>query len=160
MDLNVLTALELAEHFGVSERAVQQWAGDGMPFTPVKGKVYRYRWADCHAWWLTHRYRGAAVPKAGGQKTPTKAESEAKLMDVKARREEMRLAKEEGRLIPVEQIEPAWLRVAETVKNRVLTLPPAVKEAIPHLTTEDMKLLDRLCREALEELSQCPASKR
>jgi len=32
------------------------------------------------------------------------------------------------------------------------------KEALPHLSTEDVKVLHRLCREALEELSRCPAS--
>jgi len=160
LNTNNMTTEEIAELLAVTDRAVRKWAKEeGLPHH-YEGKDLRFKWPQAQAWWQANRYRGAAMPKAGGHSAPTKAESEAKLMDVKARREEMRLAKEEGRLIPLEQIEPAWLRVAETIKNRFLTLPPAVKEAIPHLTTADVKVIERLCREALEELSHSPGAKR
>lgn len=140
----------------LSVRAVQKWAKDGMPHR-FAGKDLRYTWPSALAWFLQNKHRGP-VAQSKGSTTPAKADSEARILDVRARREEMRLAKEEGRLVPVEQIEPAWLRVAETVKNRVLTLPPKAKEALPHLSTDDVKVLHRLCREALEELSRCPAT--
>lgn len=154
MDLNSLTAVELAEHFKVSERAVQQWAEAGMPYTPIKGKVYRYCWTDCFTWWLANRYKGPVAP-ARGSKVPTKAESEARILNTKAEREQMKLERDRGLLVPTEEIAAEWLRVGEIIKNRVLTLAPKAREAIPYLTAEDGKVLHRLCREALEELSQC-----
>jgi len=157
MDLDSLTAIELGQLLGVSDRAIRDMGEAGMPFSQVKGKVYRYQWRACHTWWLANRYKGS-VAQPRGSRVPSKADSEARLLDVKARREEIKLARDEGRLVPVEEIEPTWLRVAETVKNRVLTLPPKAKEELPHLSTDDVKVLHRLCREALEELSQCPAA--
>jgi phage terminase Nu1 subunit (DNA packaging protein) len=158
LNIHKLTTEEVAGLLLVTERAVRKWAKDESLPHGFEGKDLRFDWPKTLTWWLNNKYRGAVAKVIVGG-VPSKAASEAKLLDVKARREEMRLAKEEGRLIPVEQIEPAWLRIAETVKNRVLTLPPAAREAIPHLAVEDVKVLDRLCREALEELSQCPASK-
>jgi phage terminase Nu1 subunit (DNA packaging protein) len=157
IDLEDMGSADLAELFDVTSQAIRKWARDGMPHWS-DGKDLHFAWKPCRTWWATNKHRGSSVAvKASG--VPTKATSEARLMDVKVRREEMRLAREEGRLVPAEEIEPAWMRVAETVKNRVMTLAPAAKEAIPHLTTEDVKTLHRLCREALEELSQCPTSK-
>lgn len=157
MNLEELTAKEMAPLFGVSDRAVQQWAEAGMPFIPVKGKVHRYCWKACFAWWLANRYKGTTAPSRNGG-PPSLAESKARREAVLAARDEMRLEKEAGRLVSLDEIEPAWLRVAETVKNRVLTMVPKAKEKLPHLSTEDLKVLNALCREALEELSQCPAS--
>jgi phage terminase Nu1 subunit (DNA packaging protein) len=149
-----MSFLEAFQNGALSVRSIQKWAKEGMPHH-FAGKDLRFAWPAALAWFLAHKFRGAvATVKASG--VPTKADSEARILATKAKREEMRLAKEEGRLVPGEEIEPAWMRVAETVKNRVMTLAPAAKEAIPHLTTEDVKTLQRLCREALEELSRVP----
>ncbi len=156
IDLDNLSTKDLAQLFRVSDRAVRGWAAEGMPHH-AEAKDFRYQWGTVLPWWTANKFRGS-VATGKGSGPASKAQSEARIMEVKAQREELRFAKESGKLVPVEQIEPAWMRVAETVKNRVLTLPPAAKEAIPHLTTEDVKTLHRLCREALQELSQCPAS--
>lgn len=154
MDLNQLTSEKLAQLFNVNVRTIQLWTSkEGMPFIQENGRAFRYSWRLCFKWWIDHKYEAPAANHGSSEAETTQAQAAARLTLARARREEIRVDREEGRLVPVEQIEPAWLRVAETVKNRVLTLPPKAKEALPHLNTEDVKVLHRLCREALEELS-------
>lgn len=154
MNLEQLSAVELGLLFGVSSRAVQQMAEQGMPFEQLKSKVYRFHWRHCLHWWIANRYKGSVRQDRG---VPSKAESEAKLLAIKTEREAMKLARESGELLPLEEVEPAWMRVAETVKTRVLAIPPKAKEVLPHLTGEDIKALATLAIEALEELSKCPS---
>ncbi len=133
-------------------RVVQKWcAVESMPHH-LEGSDLRFDWHQALKWFLVKKFRGDLVTEEGG---PAKSEVELRLLQLKAEREARRLAVDDKTLLPVAEIEPAWLQVAETVKNRVLTIKSHAAQKLPHLTSEDIKVLDTLCWEALEELSKC-----
>ncbi|WP_262027591.1 hypothetical protein [Microvirga sp. Mcv34] len=56
----------------------------------------------------------------------------------------------EGTLIPVENLRRAWGRIVRGVKQNVLAIPGQARFELPHLTPFDAEVLERLCRDALE----------
>lgn len=135
-------------------RVIQKWcAAEGMPHH-LEGSDLRFSWHASLKWFLGKKFRGDLVTDDGGA---AKSEVELRLLLLKAERESRRLAVDDKTLLPASEIEPAWLQVAETVKNRVLTIKSHAAQKLPHLTSEDLKTLDALCWEALEELSRCPS---
>ncbi|MDR2697155.1 MAG: hypothetical protein LBB40_01620 [Holophagales bacterium] len=153
-----LSVSNIAALFGVSEQAIANWVKAGMPFVRVKGKVNVYPWRPCLEWWLVNRYTGAtASDKKRG--VPHRGESEAKLFQIKAEREQMKLDIELGKLIPIDDIERTWVQAAGIVKDRVLTIAPALKLVIPLLTQTDMAKIRAVCNETLETIKSCPQVK-
>jgi hypothetical protein len=59
----------------------------------------------------------------------------------------------EALLIPREQVEKAAASVAAIVRTKLLAVPTRARQRIPHLTLEEVAILDELQREALEELA-------
>jgi hypothetical protein len=59
----------------------------------------------------------------------------------------------EGLLIPRDQVEKAAANVAAIVRTKLLAVPTRARQRIPHLTLEEVAILDELQREALEELA-------
>lgn len=66
---------------------------------------------------------------------------------------ELKIAQAEGRLVSIEEVEQAWSTIALAVKTTVLSLPGRARFDLPHLTGADQKVLQKLVRQALEELS-------
>jgi phage terminase Nu1 subunit (DNA packaging protein) len=62
---------------------------------------------------------------------------------------ERKLAEMDGRLVAVDDLVPAWTRVATAVKLAVLAIPGRARARLPHLTPHDGEALDDLCRAAL-----------
>lgn len=75
-----------------------------------------------------------------------KAAAEAKL-------KELKLFREMGKLILARDIESAITDAFERCKVRVLGIHVRARQQIPHLTREDVTLLEDLEREACEELA-------
>jgi len=148
------TANEMAQLLGVSERAIQQWADEGMPYVRIKGKVNRYPWRECHEWWLANKYTG---PHAGSaERMPSKIASEAELLHYKAGREKMRLERDKQQLLPIEEIDAAWQQAANTVKDAVLAISKTIKLTHPSLTDEDVAAIDKACKDTLRAIAKCP----
>ena len=70
-----------------------------------------------------------------------------------AAREKLEFEKAQANLIPAADVAAEWVKVALVVKNEVLGLNAKLKQNLPHLTTEEMDLVDKLCRDCLEELA-------
>lgn len=156
-DLTSLTTEELTKLLPMNgdkpytTRVVQKWAAtEGLPYN-LEGSDLRFNWHKSLKWFLANKFGGDLAATDGG---PAKSEREAALLEIKIKRESHRLAVDERTVLPVAEIEPAWLQVAETVKNRVLTIKAKAAQQLPHLTDVDLKTLDELCWEALEELSR------
>jgi len=147
------SAGEMSRLFRVSERAITQWAAEGMPFARVKGRVNEYPYWDCLMWWIANKYTGAT---AASDRPPPKAETEARLLQTKARREEIRLHQDLKALAPVAELEAMWVQVATIAKDRVLNIPAAVKLVRSELTGEDVAAIKKACHEALEAIAECP----
>lgn len=64
-----------------------------------------------------------------------------------------KLAELEGTLVLAADVEREWADVLTTVRTKLLGLPTALRQACPHLSLADIDVVDRLVREALEDLA-------
>ena len=59
----------------------------------------------------------------------------------------------EALLIPRDQVEKVWADAVTIARTKLLAVPTRARQRIPHLTLEEVAILDDLQREALQELS-------
>lgn len=149
VNLEDLSGKEAGDFFGVTAAAVHQWVQAGLPFVAVKGKVNRFRWRDVFRWWLDNRYRPSGQPTKGAGRA-TKADSEARKASADARLRELRVEREEGRLVPLEDVEAEWTRKVVAARARLLALPARLRGP---LGPEAAGLVDKEIRAVLSELA-------
>lgn len=70
-----------------------------------------------------------------------------------ARLKELRYRAEAGELAPVADVRKTLEKVFSACKTKFLGFPSRLKQALPHLTLEDLAALEALIRELLEELA-------
>jgi phage terminase Nu1 subunit (DNA packaging protein) len=64
---------------------------------------------------------------------------------------ELKTAVLEGTLVPLEELQPAWSRVARSIMTAVMAAPGRIKFQLPHLTAFDEQVIEDLLREALND---------
>lgn len=100
-----LTALAVAEFFGVSDRTVRNWRDDGMP----RSSSSKYNLGECFVWWQEN------INKAGSEK---EEKSRERYWDAKARREELQVKKLEESVLDKAELEQVWCdRLTEVVRG-------------------------------------------
>lgn len=67
--------------------------------------------------------------------------------------DELELAVRKGELVTVEESRAGVIDAYTVVKTRILGLAARVKQRLPHVAAEDVRVIDDLVREALEELA-------
>jgi hypothetical protein len=67
--------------------------------------------------------------------------------------DELDLAKRKGELVSVGEARGAVIEKFSVVKTKMLGLPVRVKQRLPHLAAQDIRMIDDLVREALEALA-------
>ena len=67
-------------------------------------------------------------------------------------KEDDRKAKE-ALLLPREQVEKAWANAVAISRTKLLALPTRARQRIPHLSLEEVALIEELVRETLHDLS-------
>lgn len=70
----------------------------------------------------------------------------------KANLAELKFKEAAGELVPVADVKREWTGLLSHVRGHLLGLPTRLKQAIPVLTVKDVGLIEKLVREALEEL--------
>jgi phage terminase Nu1 subunit (DNA packaging protein) len=93
--------------------------------------------------------------------TPPKWVSEARFAAAQAKREEIRLAMDEGAAIDAEDVKRAWTAVVVATKQKILAIPSkAESRHVDGMSAKDLRLmLDVEVREALEEMATAPEYK-
>jgi hypothetical protein len=71
----------------------------------------------------------------------------------KARLLKVEYDKKMGILIDASRVKEEWFKVVTETKTKILSLPSKAKASMPNLTADDILILERLCREALEDLA-------
>lgn len=81
--------------------------------------------------------------------------SEAKRLESIERTRQLRFENDmlEGKVAHVADMERRFVLRVVAARTRLLGVPSRAKQALPHLTTADLAALDRLIREALEQLA-------
>lgn len=140
------TQAEVAKHFGVSERTVRSWIGQGMP---TEGKGYDVAAIEQ---WLDRVGLGRRAEKA----------SRAKLAEVEAQIKTVKLHRLRGELIELDTVRRLFVRhiseaksVLEQVPDRVLAVLPAAVAAKDRtrVRAEVVGILDAACRSLADTLT-------
>ena len=91
--------------------------------------------------------------KPSREALPEYGKSRARFEYEKANLLELQRKTQEGQLLRREDAEQAWGSAVNITRSRLLGVPSAAKQRIPHLELEEVELLTLLIREALEELA-------
>lgn len=98
--------------------------------------------------------RAPAFEKApgnpGGQVAPTAKQI---IENYKARLLKLDHDKRAGLLVDAQKVKEEWYKLVTEAKTKILALPSKAKANLPHLSPADVSVIDRLCREALEDLA-------
>lgn len=99
--------------------------------------------------------RHVLVPDAEpGDESPDIASAAAKEKHWRAKLAELKFREAAGELVPVAQVAAKLVDVFSSSRTKLLGLPGRARQALPHLTLEDIAALEALVREALEDLAQ------
>lgn len=67
---------------------------------------------------------------------------------------ELKFKEAAGELVPARDVEARLVNVFASCKTRLLAIPSRARQALPHLVTADMAVIEGLIREALEDLAE------
>jgi hypothetical protein len=79
--------------------------------------------------------------------------SKAKRETYEAEMARLKLEQIQGKLVESEEVEQRWISIASLVRMKVTGIPSKTRQRIPELTDEQYDVLESICREALEELT-------
>lgn len=98
----------------------------------------------------------AAAPvaaPAGGGSAPSIVQSRAITEAYKARLAKLEYEEKSGKLVNADEVKIRLSGMVSTARSRLLGVPSKAKGRIPHLTVDEIALLDELVREALEDVA-------
>jgi hypothetical protein len=95
----------------------------------------------------------SALDEAAAAGVPSVAVSRARFEAVRVAIATMELTLKRGELVPVEEARTAVAEKFVAVRTRLLGLPIRIRQRLPHLSAEDVRVIDALIRETLEELA-------
>lgn len=139
-----VTRVELARRLGLSTRTVGDHAAKG----------HLVKQGDRYLAWASARSLIAYQAKALAGRAGDGQEARARLAMAKAKIAELELAEREGRMADVVEMGHAVTGMIVRVRNRILYVPKRLPMALPHLTREDLAVIDRELRDALTELGE------
>lgn len=97
---------------------------------------------------------GGRAPEApGGNEGPSLAEATAAKNHWQAELARLKYQREAGELVPAAEVRGQLEKVFRACVTKLLAVPSRAKQALPHLSPADLAELERLQREALEELA-------
>jgi phage terminase Nu1 subunit (DNA packaging protein) len=148
------TADQLGALLDISGRRVRELAAEGV-FPRAAGG--RYAVLPCvHAFIASLRSREKAKPVPDPQVVAAALDGRqqrARLAKLQADRVELEIQRERGQLVDAEAIKVAYVTLVTQARNRLLAVPGAAKGHMPHLTVDEIEMLEELIARALEEVA-------
>ena len=146
-----LTAVELAEVYGVSASTVRGWTREGCPVHRDGRRVY-YDAAEIAPW---RKSRGMDTQPGNGAGSPDLDAARLRKENALADKYELQVARERGTLIVAET---EYARHAENlagIRDRMLMIPAALSARVAGVSAVEAEgMLDRAIRDALQELAE------
>lgn len=95
------------------------------------------------------------MPVEGSEEVGNETYEKAQILDKMAsyKLKDLQIRQKENELIEVDEVHKTWQQGIGIAKTRLLGIPNAAKLQMPHLTARDVKTLEDLIDEALNELS-------
>jgi hypothetical protein len=135
------TQRDVARHFKVSVRTIQFWTAEGMPVMPDG----RHNIREIKAW------RKARGIKQKPAEQLSKESSEARLREIKIKREEVKLKKELGELIAKSEVEGVLVQLISVFKRSFLSLG---RNLAPQLAGREPREIDAVITGRVREIIQ------
>lgn len=141
-----VTSSVLADWLGLSARAVQQHAKDGVLPRNAEGSF------DLQTAVLAYcKHMRAVAAGRGGAAQSTLTAERARLAREQADACALKNAVTRGELVEVAEAERAWADTMRQVRSCLLAVPSRVRQRLGHLTVADVEVIDREVRDALTE---------
>jgi phage terminase Nu1 subunit (DNA packaging protein) len=150
----IVSVGKVAKALNLTPQRIQQLSKEGLP----KEDRGKYDLGKCMLWYI--RYLQAAlekkaVPMANGVYAGER-EERIRLLRAEADLKEIELAKEQGQLVAIADVESEWSNLVVTTKARILAIPPRVA---PELVGEASRVviqakLEKEVKEALRLLAR------
>lgn len=96
-----------------------------------------------------------SVPRVPGG-VSSLSEASAREKHWKAKQAELEYLESAGLLVEAEPLEARMVELITQCKTKLLGVPSKAKHALPHLTHSDVRVIDELIRQALEDLADAP----
>ncbi len=117
-DATRVSGVFLATLFDVAPSTIGAWRAQGMPLR--EDGMYDAR--ACMRWWARRKVRVAEGDE----------EAQAKADRLRARLLELKVEREEGKLIPLENALAVWGRAVVNAKTGILSIPNAIELLLPN----------------------------
>lgn len=144
------TIAECAAHLDMGERNLIELISRGViERQPGRGK---YDLDAVRTAYIRHLRSVAAgrKPEGGDEAAPSTLDKEReRYMRTRADREELRLERDRGALIPADQVADAWSAAVTTMKQRLLAIPNGIAPEAAALRSATE--IEKLCRDAITE---------
>ncbi len=140
---------DLASAFGVSDRAIRDFAERGRVGKSGRGK---YRLVESVRLYTEH-LRGVASGRGGEDGVLDLTAERARLAKEQADAQEIKNAVSRHELVSVTEVQRGWSDILRKVRARVLACPSRIRSRLSHLTIYDGEIIDAELRSALTELA-------
>jgi phage terminase Nu1 subunit (DNA packaging protein) len=139
----------LASLFDCTPRQVELLAQRGIVVRVARG---RYDLAKSTRNYIKH-LREQAAARVGQDPDKDAVGANVKYKDASTRLLEMRLQKEAGQLIDVDEARSLWGGIIRQVRQAVLGVPGKIAFELPTISPHDRKVMDRICRDTLDDVA-------
>lgn len=120
-----LNKAELAERFGVDVRSITNWVALGMPQRKESGRLV-FSWPECREWredQIRNDARAIRHADNDADKKTKAAEYRLRQLEIETEQAELDLAERRGELVPVDFMTSEFSRIAQALRNQLLSLP-------------------------------------
>lgn len=132
----------------MNAREVRRYAKDGVMVKNGKGRIFFLPSLRNYI----QNIRSRAASHVDNQGNSAVAENIA-LKNVHRQLAELKLKREAGELISVDEVKEAWEQLAIGTRQLFLSLPSRIAFDLPHLSAHDNEVIERNVRSALEEVA-------
>jgi terminase small subunit / prophage DNA-packing protein len=143
----IVNQAQLSEVFDKSTVTLGEWQKEGMPYTPAEtsGKANTYNTAECIEWYAQRQLAKAGVKN-----------SKDRLDDVRAQREELALSRDLGRVVLVEDIEPAFAEYVQGMDQVLTGIPEKYTPLLEQVDNGEGRY--RLLQQMMDEIREAAAN--
>lgn len=147
------SAAQLARLLDLSPRSIRELAERGI----IPRDAGRYRLPDAVHGYVRHLREVAAGRKSEhGDDALDLVQERAALARSQRQLAELKLQRERGELVEVVPVRNALVAMIVRARNQLMSVPPRAKGRLPHLTIDDIEVLENMIVEALESLAADP----
>jgi phage terminase Nu1 subunit (DNA packaging protein) len=149
----IVNKRELGEVFGVSPQAIDGWLSRGCPFLKKGGPLvgYQFDTAAVAEWRAEQR-----VAEAIGDKKPQDEENaELRKVSAEASLAELKLARELGQLVALDDVDRVWTSVLSVLRIQLLSIPSRIAAAARETgsTEETRQVIESALHETLNDIA-------